>query len=112
MLVAITGFGSVWRRRFGNDASDPERFARTAFYNTTGVLVNGTIRTRPKIVGHARFNGVGGFNGHHALCKNESEDITHTRTERDAHSDLARAPGHSISQHTVDANGGQQQRRP
>ena len=62
MLVAITGFGSVWRRRFGNDASDPERFARAAFYNTTGVLVNGTIRTRPKIVGHARFNRVGGFN--------------------------------------------------
>lgn len=39
MLVAITGFGVVWRRRFGNDASDPERFSLATFYNTTGVLV-------------------------------------------------------------------------
>ncbi len=62
MLVAITGFASVWRRRFGKDPDDPRRFVRAAYYNTTGVPVNGMIRTRPKIVGHARFNGVGGFN--------------------------------------------------
>ena len=61
MLVTLTGFGSVWRRRFGADPDDPRRFARAAYFNTTGVLVAGKIRTRPTIVGHARFNGVGGF---------------------------------------------------
>jgi hypothetical protein len=61
MLVAVTGFGRVWRRRYEGGVSSPERFARAAFFNTTGVSVNGVIRTRPKIVGHARFNGVGGF---------------------------------------------------
>ena len=62
MVVAVTGFGSVWRRRFGRSLNDPKRFARTAYYNTTGVPVDGTVRTRPKIVGHARFNAAGGFN--------------------------------------------------
>ena len=40
---------------------NPTRFARAAYYNTTGVPVNGTIRTRTKVAGHARFNSVGGF---------------------------------------------------
>jgi hypothetical protein len=62
MVVAITGLGSVWRRRFGKDPDDPRRFARAAYYNTTGVPVEGTIRTRSKIAGHARFNSTGGFN--------------------------------------------------
>ena len=62
MLVAITGFGSVWRRRFAKDADDPRRFARGAYYNTTGVVVNGRVRQRPRIIGYARFNGAGGFN--------------------------------------------------
>jgi hypothetical protein len=62
MLVTVTGFGSVWRRRLGKDLTDPRPFARAAYYNTTGVEVNGRIRTRPKIIGHARFNGAGGFN--------------------------------------------------
>lgn len=62
MLATVTGFGSVWRRRFAKDVGDAKRFARGAFYNTTGVRVNGAVRTRPKIVGHIRFNGVGGFN--------------------------------------------------
>ncbi|MHB8527276.1 MAG: hypothetical protein ACYDD2_14110 [Candidatus Acidiferrales bacterium] len=65
MLVTITGFGSVWRRRFGKNRSDPRRFARAAYFNTTGVQVNGEVRTRPKIEGHARFNGVGGFDPNH-----------------------------------------------
>ena len=67
MLVTITGFGSVWRRRLGRDQGDRPRFARTAYFNTTGVQVNGKIRTRPKIVGHVRFNGVGGFDPNHPL---------------------------------------------
>ncbi len=62
MRVAVLGFGSVWRRRIGKDPNDAKRFVRAAYYNTTGVQVRGVIRTRPEIVGHARFNGVGGFN--------------------------------------------------
>ena len=61
MVVAITGLGSVWRRRFGKCPNKPTRFARAAYYNTTGVLVNGTIRTRTRIAGHARFNSAGRF---------------------------------------------------
>jgi hypothetical protein len=67
MLVTVTGFGSVWRHRWGKDPSDARCSARAAYLNTTGVPVNGTIRTRPKIVGHARFNGVGGFNPNYPL---------------------------------------------
>jgi hypothetical protein len=67
MFVTVTGFGSVWRRRFGKDQSDPRRFARAAYFNTTGVPVAGQIRTRPRIVGHVRFNGVGGFDPNHPL---------------------------------------------
>jgi hypothetical protein len=61
MLVTVTGLGSVWRRRFGTNPNDPRRFARAAYFNTTGVPVDGKVRTRPKIAGHARFNGVSGF---------------------------------------------------
>lgn len=68
MLATITGFGSIWRRRFGKDENDPRRFARGAYFNTTGVPVNGKIRTRSKIVGHIRFNSVGGFDPHHPLA--------------------------------------------
>jgi hypothetical protein len=67
MLVSITGLGSVWRRRFGNDPDDPRRFARAAYYNTTGVPVDKTIRTRSKVAGHARFNSTGGFNPNYPL---------------------------------------------
>lgn len=67
MLVTVTGFGSVWRRRFGKAENDPKRFVRTVYFNTTGVPVDGTIRTRPKIVGHVRFNGVGGFDPNRPL---------------------------------------------
>ena len=68
MLVTVTGFGSVWRRRFGKNENDPRRFAQAAYFNTTGVPVNGRVRTRPKIVGHARFNGVGGFDPNQPLA--------------------------------------------
>jgi hypothetical protein len=65
MLVAITGLGSVWRRRFGKDPDDPGRFVRGAYYNTTGVRVEDRIRQRPKIIGYARFNGTSGFDPNH-----------------------------------------------
>jgi hypothetical protein len=62
VLVSVLGFGSVWRRRVGKDPVDPRRFVRAAYYNTTGVMVEGRLRGRPSIVGHVRFNGLGGFN--------------------------------------------------
>ena len=62
MLITVTGFGSVWRQRFGKDTGEMNRLSRAAYYNTTGVVVNGVIRTRPQIVGHIRFNPIGGFN--------------------------------------------------
>ena len=61
MLVTVTGFGSVWRRRFGKNQDDPRRFARGVYYNTTGVDIAGTARQRSKITGYARFNACGGF---------------------------------------------------
>lgn len=62
MLVAVTDFGSLWRRRFGKNPDDQRRFARGVYYNTTGIDIAGTIRQRPQIIGYARFNGCGGFN--------------------------------------------------
>ncbi len=67
MLVTVTGFGSVWRRRFGKNQSDSRRFARAAYFNTTGVQVDGKVRTRPRIVGHVRFNSIGGFDPNYPL---------------------------------------------
>jgi hypothetical protein len=61
MLITVTGFGSVWRRRFGKDHDDPRRFARGVYYNTTGVEIAGTTRQRPRIPGYARFHECGGF---------------------------------------------------
>lgn len=62
MLVGVTSFGSVWRRRIGKNPGDPERFSRAAYFNTTGVMTADRVVRHRKIVGHARFNGVGGFN--------------------------------------------------
>ena len=61
MLVAVTGFGSVWRWSVGKNQDDRYRFGRVAYFNTTGVQVGSEIRQRPKITGYARFNGRGGF---------------------------------------------------
>jgi len=65
MLVGVTGFGSVWRRRVQGDASDTKRFAHAAYFNTTGVMVSGKIVRHRKIAGHARFNGASGFNANY-----------------------------------------------
>jgi hypothetical protein len=51
MLVTVTGFGSVWRRRLGKNPDDPRRFTHAAYYNTTGVQVDGKIRTRYSDIG-------------------------------------------------------------
>jgi hypothetical protein len=57
MLISVLGFGSVWSRR----APCGERAAGAAYYNTTGIVVDGKIRNRPRVYGVARFNGRGGF---------------------------------------------------
>jgi hypothetical protein len=65
MLVSVAGFGSLWRRRIDKNQDNPHRFARSVYYNTTGVDIAGTMRQRPKITGYARFHACGGFDPHH-----------------------------------------------
>ena len=62
MLVTVKGLGSIWERRLAPGDDGRRRFARAAFYNTTGVLVNGKVRYRWRTGGKIRFNTVGGFN--------------------------------------------------
>ena len=68
MLISVTSLGSLWRHRFSKDPTDPRRFIRGVYYNTTGVHVAGIIRQRPKIVGYARFHQCSGFDPHHRAC--------------------------------------------
>ena len=65
MLVTVTGFGSVWRWRLRKAPGHPQCLAESAYYNTTGVEISGSIRQRSKIVGYVRFNGRGGFDPNH-----------------------------------------------
>ena len=65
MLVAVTGFGSVWRHRVDKERRSSSRFAGPVYYNTTGLIVNGRVRQRPKICGYLRFDTIGGFDAHH-----------------------------------------------
>jgi len=60
MLVAVSGFGSVWRSRV-REAGGVRTRVESAYYNTTGVLVHGILRQRPKISGYVRLNGDSGF---------------------------------------------------
>jgi hypothetical protein len=66
VLVAVTGFGSLWRNRLGS-VNNSGRVTHTVYYNTTGVVVNGNVRQRPKICGYTRFDVVGGFDPNHPL---------------------------------------------
>ena len=50
MLISVLSFGSIWSGR-----------ADAAYYNTTGVAVDGKVRSRPGVYGVARFNGPSGF---------------------------------------------------
>lgn len=58
--VTIEGFGSLWSKRVRPDPRQPEQ-QRTAYYNTTGIAVGGNVRSRSRVFGQLRFNGVGGF---------------------------------------------------
>ena len=65
MLVEVTGLGSVWSCRPGRNPASPNRFVReAAYFNTTGVLVDGKLRQRSRVYGEVRFNGGLGFNPH------------------------------------------------
>ncbi len=61
MLVTLKGFGGIWERRFTENPAAPNQSGRVAFYNTTGVVVNGDVRYRWRIGGKIRFNAIGGF---------------------------------------------------
>ena len=63
--MTVTGLGSVWRWRLRKASGYPHSLTDTAYYNTTGVSVSGITRQRPKIIGYARFNGIGGFDPNH-----------------------------------------------
>src|SRR5579871_1212699 len=60
MLVAISGFGSIWRSKI-REAGALKSTAQFAYYNSTGVLVRGVVRQRPRISGVVRFNGDSGL---------------------------------------------------
>jgi hypothetical protein len=68
VLVTLKGLGSIWERRVAPDKDSSRRFVRAAFYNTTGVPVNGKLRYRWHTGGKIRFNSVAGFNPNHPLC--------------------------------------------
>jgi hypothetical protein len=58
VLISVLGFGSIWMRRgAAPEAAQMDR----AYYNTTGVLVAGKVRNRPRLYGVARFNASSGF---------------------------------------------------
>ena len=59
MIIGLEGFGSVWSTRNGAVTE------RTAFYNTTGIVLDGRLRHRSRLFGQVRFNAIGGFNPKH-----------------------------------------------
>jgi hypothetical protein len=59
MIIGLEGFGSVWSTRIGRSGE------RTAFYNTTGIVLDGRLRHRSRLFGQIRFNAIGGFNPKH-----------------------------------------------
>jgi len=68
VLVTVKGLGSIWEKRLAPDSASQRRFARAAFYNTTGVSVNGKLRYRWRTGGKIRFNSIAGFNPNQPLC--------------------------------------------
>jgi hypothetical protein len=56
MIIGLEGFGSVWSSRRGTTRET------TAFYNTTGIVIDGRLRHRSRLFGQVRFNAIGGFN--------------------------------------------------
>ena len=104
MLVTVTGFGSVWRWRLRKAPGHPQGLADSAYYNTTGVNISGSVCQRPKIIGYARFNGRGEFDPNHpsriinrvfgcadpCVWQGQNEQIAFQ-----THADCSRTPGFS-----------------
>jgi len=67
MFVTVTGFGSIWRQAIRKDQSDPRRFAPRGIFQYNRSSRRWADPDRPRIVGHVRFNGVGGFDPNHPL---------------------------------------------
>jgi hypothetical protein len=61
VLVTVQGFGSIWETRHGDAPVSRHRDTSSAYYNTTGIFVNGKFRPRWRMGGKIRFNAVGGF---------------------------------------------------
>ena len=62
MLVAVQSFGSIWTERGTTTKVDAANSARrTAFYNTTGVMAGGKLRSRSCVYGHVRLDECSGF---------------------------------------------------
>jgi hypothetical protein len=61
VLVTLKGFGGIWERRLTKNPAAANQSGRVAFYNTTGVVVDGKVRYRWRIGGKIRFNALGGF---------------------------------------------------
>jgi hypothetical protein len=59
MLVGIHSFGSLWTRRANRHDAQGNR--GVAFFNTTGILIAGTVRNHSCLYGHVRLNGCWGF---------------------------------------------------
>ena len=66
MLVTLKGFGGIWERRVTTNPAAPNPYGRVAFYNTTGVVVDGKVRYRWRIGGKIRFNAIGDFTRHNS----------------------------------------------
>ena len=54
MLISVLGFGSLWSSK-----RNPRE--ATAYFNTTGLMVNGRFKNRSRLYGVVRFNSAGGF---------------------------------------------------
>ena len=67
MLVTLQGFGNIWERKPRIQAGNSTKVHGAAYYNTTGVLVNGRVRYRWRIGGKIRFNSTGGFDPNYPL---------------------------------------------
>lgn len=61
MLVTVQGFGSIWETRQVDVSRSGDGRFPGAYYNTTGIFVNGKYRPRWRMGGKIRFNAVGGF---------------------------------------------------
>jgi hypothetical protein len=56
MRIGLEGFGSIWSVR------TKPNVGRAAYYNTTGLVIDGKLRHRSRIFGDVRFNEIGDFN--------------------------------------------------